>query len=665
MSQEYILSQGYGYGFAVGVGALFALLMTSITYLLDKYANDHQDSENFTTASRSVKKGLLSSAVVSSWTWPATLLTSGGWAYSYGVQGSFWYGVTGTLMVLIMAVLAVEIKRICPGTHTVGEIVRARFGTGGHSVYMVYLAGCNIIVSVMLLLGGSQGFNASTGMNVAAACFLLPLGVICYTVLGGIKATFLSDWIHTIIIYVIIITVVFQTYATNDLIGSPGKMYDLLVEIGNLYPSSSDDGTYLSFQNGEFIMIVWSVLLGSFATVLGDPSYGQKAIAASPSAAMVGYFLGGLCWFIVPWALGSSAGLAALALTKNPAFFNFPNPISADGIGRGLPVIYGCGALLGTSGAAAALCMLFMSVTSALSAELIGISSILTYDVYRAYINPSASGKSLVNVSHSVIAFWGIAMGAVCIGFDNAGVTVGWILSMLGIILAPVGTGLVMCLYHGSLNRWSIIIGYPLGTAGGIATWIGTTQRFTGSITQDNLGAAKPCLIANFTSAFLPVFFGLIVSWIWPEPCDLKNLNQKFTAGDDANEHEIAAMSANEKELKTLKKASWFGMGLAFAFFVILLFILPFSFYGQKYIFSKKFFTAWISVMIMWLLIAFSYIAIYPIYESWEQIVNVTERVLGKKGPKNEGEIEFIESGSLRETDQGSEIREKVPILEP
>lgn len=664
MSQEYILSQGYGYGFAVGVGALFALLMTSITYLLDKYANDHQDSENFTTASRSVKKGLLSSAVVSSWTWPATLLTSGGWSYTYGIQGSFWYGVTGTMMVLIMAVLAVEIKRICPGTHTVGEIVRARFGTGGHSVYMVYLAGCNIIVSVMLLLGGSQGFNASTGMNVAAACFLLPLGVICYTVLGGIKATFLSDWIHTIIIYVIIITIVFQTYATNDLIGSPGKMYDLLVEMGNLYPSSSDDGSYLSFQNGDFIMVVWSVLLGSFATVLGDPSYGQKAIAASPRAAMTGYFLGGLCWFIVPWALGTSAGLAALALTKNPAFFTYPNPISADGVGRGLPVIYGFGALLGTSGAAAALCMLFMSVTSALSAELIGISSILTYDVYRSYINPRASGKSLVNVSHCVIAFWGIAMGAVCIGFDNAGVTVGWILSMLGIILAPVGTGLVMCLYHPSLSKWAIIIGYPLGTAGGIATWIGTTHHFTGEITKDSLAAAQPCLIANFTSAFLPVFFGLIVSWIWPQPCDLKNLNREFKAGDDANETEIAAMTANKDELKSLKISSWIGMGLCFAFFVILFFIVPFSFYGQKYIFSKKFFTGWISVMIMWLLLAFSYIAIYPIYESWEQILYVTKRALGKSSSLPGSEIEVLDSGSERQTDLSLENREKVPIME-
>jgi Na+/proline symporter len=46
----------------------------------------------------------------------------------------------------------------------------------------------------MLLLGGSAVVTYLTGMNVTAACFLLPLGVIVYTLFGGIKATFLTDY---------------------------------------------------------------------------------------------------------------------------------------------------------------------------------------------------------------------------------------------------------------------------------------------------------------------------------------------------------------------------------------------------------------------------------------------------------------------------------------
>jgi urea-proton symporter len=50
----------------------------------------------------------------------------------------------------------------------------------------------NILVSAMLLTGGSAAFTALSGVPTAVACFLLPLGVVIYTMFGGIKATFLT-----------------------------------------------------------------------------------------------------------------------------------------------------------------------------------------------------------------------------------------------------------------------------------------------------------------------------------------------------------------------------------------------------------------------------------------------------------------------------------------
>lgn len=48
----------------------------------------------------------------------------------------------------------------------------------------------------MLLLGGSAVVNYLTGMHTIAACFLLPVGVVVYTLFGGIKATFMSDYAY-------------------------------------------------------------------------------------------------------------------------------------------------------------------------------------------------------------------------------------------------------------------------------------------------------------------------------------------------------------------------------------------------------------------------------------------------------------------------------------
>jgi Na+/proline symporter len=57
----------------LGIGALFALGMMFTTWVLRRYNNELQTSEVFSTAGRSVKSGLVAAAVVSSWTWAATL----------------------------------------------------------------------------------------------------------------------------------------------------------------------------------------------------------------------------------------------------------------------------------------------------------------------------------------------------------------------------------------------------------------------------------------------------------------------------------------------------------------------------------------------------------------------------------------------------------------
>ena len=74
-----------------------------------------------------------------------------------------------------------------------------RWGTAAHLVFLAFCFLTNIIVTAMLLLGGSAVVNALTGVNIYAASFLIPLGVIVYTLAGGLKATFLASYIHSVI----------------------------------------------------------------------------------------------------------------------------------------------------------------------------------------------------------------------------------------------------------------------------------------------------------------------------------------------------------------------------------------------------------------------------------------------------------------------------------
>lgn len=115
-------------------------------------------------------------------------------------------------------------------------------------------------------------------------------------------------------------------------------------------------------------------------------------------------------------------GLASLSLQDTPYFPTYPERMDEASISAGLTLPYAAVALLGSGGAVATLLIVFMAVTSAFSAQLIAVSSILTYDVYGTYVNPQASGKRLVYISHACVAGWGVVMAAFSTGLFYAGI---------------------------------------------------------------------------------------------------------------------------------------------------------------------------------------------------------------------------------------------------
>ncbi|SCU85727.1 LAFA_0D17392g1_1 [Lachancea sp. 'fantastica'] len=655
---EFVLNQGYGYGIVLGLGALFSALMILISWAIAKFFNQKQDSERFTTASRNVKQGLISSAVVSSWTWPATLLTSNLWTYSYGIAGAYWYSVTGCFQILLFTLVAIEIKLKCPGIHTIAEVARVRFGKWGHFCYLFYSLGTNVIVSGMILLGGSQGIAYTTGMNVIAACFLLPVSVSVYTLFGGLQATFLSDWSHTIVIYIMVLLSIVTVYCTSDLIGSPDKMFDLLNDMAKTFPlESSAKGSYLTFANKDIVLTAWTTLLGGAATVFMDPSYSQKAIAAGSKQVMKGYMLGGLCWQAIPLALGTSMGLASLALTKNPEFFTYPNKLTDLEAGRGLSLVYAMKAFFGKSGAACAVVMIFMSATSAMSAELISCSSILTYDFYKTYINPEASGKRLVYVSHLNVIGFSLCMGALAVIFNYIGVTLGWLFSFVGIVLGPAFFGLLGMLFYKKMNTLALVVGVPLATLCGIVGWVASASHYSsdGTVDKDSLSLTEPLAFGNFISVFSSGIFVWILSQIKSQNWSFHEMNEIYfetQIADDADSSEIELSQVSQESVKDLRKHILITKILVFSQFIIFLIIIPLSMYGTNCIFSRKMFRGYVCILIIWAFLAAMWIIIYPLFESRSNLTFIIKRLLRRELSDDDSD--------LSPTDVSTDDREKL-----
>jgi len=91
--------------------------------------------------------------------------------------------------------------------------------------------------------------GSRTGINITASTFLLPLGVVLYTFVGGIKATFLTDYMHTSIILIIACFFTIKALSVSE-VSSIGHLYDLAKNAGFQHPvSGNKDGSYFTMTS--------------------------------------------------------------------------------------------------------------------------------------------------------------------------------------------------------------------------------------------------------------------------------------------------------------------------------------------------------------------------------------------------------------------------------
>ncbi|ORZ22324.1 Sodium:solute symporter family-domain-containing protein [Absidia repens] len=592
--------------------------MTLVTMALKRYLHEVQTSEMYMTAQRSVKTGLVASAVVSSWTWAATLLTSTEVAYKYGVSGPIWYASGAVVQVLLFSVLAIELKRKAPNAHTFLEVVNARYGKTAHIVYLVFSLFTNIIVTAMLLLGGSAVVTYLTGMNVIAACFLLPLGVIVYTLFGGIKATFLTDYAHTAILFIIIISFYFTVYSTSPLIGSPGKMYDLLVAASLKTPIvDNEQGSLVTFSSLQALIFGIINIVGNFGTVFLDNCYYQRAISSKPEHAVKAYLMGGLAWFAIPFTLATTMGLTARALDIQ---------MTPTAVSQGLVLVESAIALTGSLGGFGALVLVFMAVTSASSAELISVSSIFTYDIYRTYIRPGATGKAVIHFSHAAVLTFGILMGVLAVLLNLTGISLGYLYTLMGVLISSAVVPLTLTLLWSKQNRLAAIISPIFGLIAALITWLVTTYGMYGKITVDTTSQNMPLMAGNLVALFSPIPCTLLLTFLNPDNFDFEATRNIQLVNDSENVPEQVAkqQSADNtgdyiptaEEMAFLNKSARFAKIASVILAVCLFLVWPLPMFFSRYVFSKEFFTGWVVVGIIWTFISTLAVVVYPIYES-------------------------------------------------
>ncbi len=146
-----------------------AIVVTLLVRAESKWLGTKKTFEWFYAGGRYVKSGLIAASVVSSWTWTATLLQSSSVAYQFGISGPFWYAAGASIQILLFAILAIELKRRAPSSHTFPEIIYHRFKKNAHIVFLSFGLMTNTIVTAMLILGGAS-CNKFTHRNQHLCC---------------------------------------------------------------------------------------------------------------------------------------------------------------------------------------------------------------------------------------------------------------------------------------------------------------------------------------------------------------------------------------------------------------------------------------------------------------------------------------------------------------
>lgn len=265
-------------------------------------------------------------------------------------------------------------------------------------------------------------------------------------------------------------------------------------------------------------------------------------------------------------------------------------------------------------------------------------------------------------------------MSGFSVGLYYGGISMGYIYEMMGIIISSAVLPVVLTLCSKDMNLVAAVVSPILGTGLAIMSWLVCTKSLYKELTVDTTFMDYPMLTGNLVALLSPAIFIPILTYVfkpqnfdWEKMKDITRVDETAElvqadpdiqlydaeANDKEQEEETNSLVSdsekndvrvnNEKLIEpnlgvVISNAIFqeddtqlqneldeeqreLARGLKIAYFLCVFFALaflvvwPMPMYGSKYIFSKKFFTGWVVVMIIWLFFSAFAVCIYPLWE--------------------------------------------------
>lgn len=226
----------------------------------------------------------------------------------------------------------------------------------------------------------------------------------------------------------------------------------------------------------------------------------------------------------------------------------------------------------------------------------------------------------------------------------------GYLYLLMGVIISAAVFPAALSLLWSKQNFWAATLSPILGFICSLIAWLVTAKQKGGELSVASTGANDPMLAGNVTALLSPVIFVPVLTYaLRPDNYDWESMKQ-IRKGDD---HDIAvtanvdleqipgershSIAESQEEQTKLLRAAKIARVMTVLMTVSLLVLWPMPMYGSSYIFSKPFFTGWVSVGILWLFCSSFAVGVYPLFEGRHTMkrtfMRIVRDITGKEKP--------------------------------
>lgn len=434
--------------------------MVLITYFFARW-RAWRTIEGFLVAERRAPWWLNGPSIAASWIWAGALFVSIQMAYEKGLAGIFWFTFPNVIALAIYVLLGRQIRRKFDLGFTLPEYIHHTLKSDRvHKLFLVpFFFGQLIAVTFNAFAGGAI-VSFLTGIPLTIIMPILIFITLIYTLISGMEASIVTDFVQLILIVLGIIVIV--PWAVISAGGISAVKEGLRGTSGTL--NILDPAIMFSFG------LVSSI--GLISQTITDQQYWQRVFASKKEDIDKAFLFGAFLFGLVPIGLSLLGFLAA-----NPKL----GIVLPSGTDPALIGILTVNQLIRFSVAAIYTIIMLSGLTSTIDSAMSATSSLWVTDAMRYFRNKKDKGRSWsfadaadrAVIRQSRFAMLGISLAGLLLAYISyfvAGFGIKQLFLISISVAASTSVPTVLSLYWKRLDErgvfWGIltalIIGMPL-----------------------------------------------------------------------------------------------------------------------------------------------------------------------------------------------------------